>query len=274
MAKKCLVCGGKIGLFSKHLTVADGPVCLSCASEWGVQEALDAGIHLSDINAIFSPVLLNNIDSATRELRTITELRSSFEKTFAVSELALFDDVHRLLLLADQSHMSYKPEHYTLVRYNEIVAFDLLEDGDSVSQGGLGRAVAGGLLFGPVGAIVGGSTGKKRTKSTCKSMQIELTLSNPSRPTLYVKLITAETKTDSFSYRMSFEHAQEILSKLQAITNEPQASTPSQGTDCEASLLEAGNDPVAELRRFKALLDEGILTQEEFDAKKRQILNG
>lgn len=33
------------------------------------------------------------------------------------------------------------------------------------------------------------------------------------------------------------------------------------------------NDSINELKGFKKLLDEGIITQEEFEAKKKQILN-
>ena len=32
------------------------------------------------------------------------------------------------------------------------------------------------------------------------------------------------------------------------------------------------NDPTAELRKYKQLLDDGIITQEDFNAKKKQIL--
>lgn len=31
-------------------------------------------------------------------------------------------------------------------------------------------------------------------------------------------------------------------------------------------------DTAAELRRFKALLEEGLITQKDFDAKKKQLL--
>ncbi len=34
----------------------------------------------------------------------------------------------------------------------------------------------------------------------------------------------------------------------------------------------AAADPVAELKRYKELLDNGVITQEEFDAKKKQLL--
>lgn len=33
------------------------------------------------------------------------------------------------------------------------------------------------------------------------------------------------------------------------------------------------NDIDEELRKLKSLLDDGILTQEEFDAKKKQLLD-
>lgn len=33
------------------------------------------------------------------------------------------------------------------------------------------------------------------------------------------------------------------------------------------------NDPVDEIRKYKGLLDDGIITQDEFDAKKKQLLN-
>ena len=35
---------------------------------------------------------------------------------------------------------------------------------------------------------------------------------------------------------------------------------------------EKPRDVVEELKRYKELLDSGILTQEEFDAKKKQLL--
>ncbi len=34
----------------------------------------------------------------------------------------------------------------------------------------------------------------------------------------------------------------------------------------------AATDAVGEIQRFKALMEQGIITEEEFSAKKRQIL--
>ena len=37
-------------------------------------------------------------------------------------------------------------------------------------------------------------------------------------------------------------------------------------------MAENVNDPIEEIRKYKSLLDDGIITQEEFDAKKKQLL--
>ena len=40
-----------------------------------------------------------------------------------------------------------------------------------------------------------------------------------------------------------------------------------------AELVTPADDVVEQLKKYKQLLDSGIITQEEFDAKKRQLLN-
>lgn len=40
----------------------------------------------------------------------------------------------------------------------------------------------------------------------------------------------------------------------------------------EATIIQQQTSSAQEMKEFKALLDEGIITQEEFDAKKKQIL--
>jgi len=37
-------------------------------------------------------------------------------------------------------------------------------------------------------------------------------------------------------------------------------------------IINFGAGPIEEILKFKKLLDEGIITQEEFDAKKKQLL--
>lgn len=155
----------------------------------------------------------------------------------------------------------------SIYKYEDIVDFELLEDGSSITKGGLGRAVAGGLLFGGIGAIVGGVTGGKKSKTICNSLKIKITVNNMTNPTVYISLINTKTKTDSFTYKTFFNSAQECLSTLQLICNSVEAE---KGVDVSRS----NNLPSTadEILKFKELMDSGVITQEEFDAKKKQLL--
>lgn len=155
-------------------------------------------------------------------------------------------------------------------KYSEIVSFELLEDGNSITKGGLGRAVAGGLLFGGVGAIVGGSTGSKKTKGVCTKLQIKITLNNMAAPTVYVDLISTSTKKDSFIYSAAYSSAQEILSVLQIICDQRESQN---NTQPESQTSTTVISVPEEIKKYKDLLDMGAITEEEFESKKKELLN-
>lgn len=153
--------------------------------------------------------------------------------------------------------------------YDDIIDFELIEDGTSVTKGGLGRAAVGGLVFGGVGAIVGGVTGGKKANQKCTSMMVKITVNNVNAPVEYIKLITSSVDKKSFTYKGAFQNAQEIVSLLQLICNQRDAEKTAESV-VTTSIQEPS--PADEIRKFKALLDEGIITEEEFQAKKRQLL--
>ena len=150
--------------------------------------------------------------------------------------------------------------------YDDIVDFELIEDGTSVTKGGLGRAFVGGALFGGVGAIVGGVTGGKKAHQKCTSLMIKITVNNINVPTEYIKLITSPTDKKSIIYKAAFQNAQEIISLLQLICSECEEQESIETTKINDTSV------ADEIRKFKALLDDGIITEEEFNAKKSQLL--
>ena len=50
------------------------------------------------------------------------------------------------------------------------------------------------------------------------------------------------------------------------------AFEPSESIESVESDVETGSIPVEELQKLKGLLDQGIITQEDFEEKKRQLL--
>ena len=144
-------------------------------------------------------------------------------------------------------------------RFSDIISYELLEDGDTQTKGGLGSAMAGGIAFGPLGALVGASTGRKTTSRICDSMRIRITLRNAAAPVEYVNLLQMRVSRKSAAYKKAYEQAQEILGVLDVLT----AEKPEKAESADAA---------DEIRKFKALMDDGIITPEEFEAKKKQLL--
>ncbi|NEZ80390.1 hypothetical protein EXM60_14685 [Clostridium botulinum] len=137
-----------------------------------------------------------------------------FVSTSEVSGYIKFNDNTKQVLISPK----FNPR---IVNYSDILDFELIENGKTVAtKGGLGRAVAGGVLFGGVGAIVGGTTGKKKSISSISGMKIKVVVNDMSNPNIYINIITTSTKIDSFIYRSSCDIAQRILSMLQIATSQ------------------------------------------------------
>jgi len=63
------------------------------------------------------------------------------------------------------------------------------------------------------------------------------------------------------------------VARRQAARNEPQVQQGQQPAPVEAPSDPAESDPVARLTQLASLKDQGILTEEEFAAKKAEILS-
>lgn len=149
--------------------------------------------------------------------------------------------------------------------FSDILNVELIEDGNSISKGGIGRAIVGGALFGGVGAIVGATTGHKH-RQTCSKLQIKITLKNLNIPIEYISLINTETKKDSFTYKHNIGIAEQIFSVLQIICEQNKSNK-------ECLSLNTSQDNIEELKKYKKLLDIGAINQEEFEIKKKELLN-
>ncbi|MBQ8929768.1 MAG: hypothetical protein IJ052_05160, partial [Oscillospiraceae bacterium] len=69
----------------------------------------------------------------------------------------IIDDVQKMVLISENS------SHFRRIPFSTIIGCEIMVD--SEVTGGVGRAVAGGIIAGGVGAIVGVATSKKTIKS-------------------------------------------------------------------------------------------------------------
>lgn len=213
------------------------------------------------IAAFFIPfVLLKGIsiegeksdETLKRRKERSKKIKGSFKETNRIGNYIGVDDNQKRWATYDE---------YGLIDavhdYDDVVSFELLEDGNSVAEGGIGRALVGGALFGIAGAVVGGVTGRK-TKEMCNSLKIKVTIKKTSYPTVYIPFITEPTRKDSIEFKSFSDTAQRCMSVFQLI--------------CENKKKVSNLMAPDEIKKYKELLDSGAITQEEYEKKKAELL--
>ena len=151
-----------------------------------------------------------------------------------------------------------------IYNFSDILDFELNEDGNSIMRGKGMATALGAATLGLPGALMG-AAGKRESVGTCTSLLVRISLNNLKTPQVVIPLINGtEIKKDTY-YQSYFETAKELMSTLAYIANQNDANEIKDSSVSSAS----GAD---EILKFKNLLDSGIITQEEFDAKKQQIL--
>lgn len=245
--EECAICNKEVGLNRIHIANKEC-ICGECFKKAGF-----------DISTPIKSMTIEDVKAAMIAYEANTKEFSTFNATKKVGTFLQIDDNKKQWLIPVGKNKI--PRVYN---YADIIDYELLEDGDTITKGGLGSAVAGGILFGGVGAIVGGATGKRKNKAVCNSLKIKITVKDISNPVVYITFINSETKKNGFIYKTIYNSAQECLSLLQLICD-------SQGTSYQNNdvTVASGAD---EILKYKNLLDSGIITQEEFEAKKKQLL--
>ncbi|PWU66542.1 SHOCT domain-containing protein [Gracilibacillus dipsosauri] len=248
MAKhSCVICEKSLGL-SKFKIADNNYLCNNCFR--------DTNLTLDDFK---SKPLRNmtalEIKDILEENKKNEKLLQEFSPTKKISNFIFFDDNKGKWIIPSGFG---KIKNQKVYDFDDILKFELLEDGETVTKGGLGMALVGGALFGGTGAIVGGVTSKKSNKGICTNLRLKITTKNINKPVVYIDFIKSKTKKKSLIYKSVYNAAQECLSVLQVI--------------CDRNKEDARDD-TSEILKYKKLLDEGILTQEEFDKKKKELLN-
>lgn len=239
----CSICGKKAGALTRA-KVADGFVCGDCLkgayqfANFGSSSAADVQRHIEKV-------------------RHDTSFYSTLTPSGEVADYIKVFSSNRLWCVAVK-----KKSPIYLFSFDDIINYELLEDGATVTTGGLGSAVAGATLFGGAGAIVGASLGKKQ-KDIVNNLSVHISTRIPEIPSLNISLINTETKRGGFIYNGMKELAIQIISLLDQITAD---------NDTASASISSSGSAADEILKFKGLLDAGAITQEEYEAKKKQLL--
>lgn len=184
------------------------------------------------------------------------------------------DDINKIVTIV-------APFQISVLRYSDIVSISYEENGNNVFNKSLGGAVIGGLLFGGVGAIVGGNTAKATQNKEVRSMIVKILLKSTSNSKIILKIYEAgkdgsilETKnvTDKMHYEGLMKEVSGIKDIFSIIIDIIDKDIAMQNTTI-ATQSQPINSVADELAKLVKLKEAGYLSEEEFNVQKARLLN-
>lgn len=258
-------------------------------SEIGISESTWLVLLVTVIVFIVVLVVINNnrqkqLDDLRENIeKEQTKKRSIMEQVFEQASADGFnvtakvtDPLNRFCIATDDRTKRFLVKRapgseYRIYKYAELIDFELSQDGVSTISSRAGDALVGGVLLGTTGAVIGASKSKD-IQEYCSSLCVELTINNSSEFRVQIPFISHKISKSTSEYAYAVERAKEMIALLQLIKNSNETSR--QNHIPAANRIKAGIDESAieAIKRYKKLLDMGIITQEEFEMKRKELL--
>lgn len=145
-----------------------------------------------------------------------------------------------------------------IVNTDDIIKCEILEDNSTIMEGGVGRALVGGVLAGGAGALVGSTT--RKSSNITSSLKLRVITKDIKNHLIVLEFINNNLNRDSERYKSVFETVQEMYSLLISVTTKKEAT-------------ESVTNAHQRLKDLKSMLDDNLITKEEYDEKKIEFLN-
>jgi len=225
---------------------------------------------------LFIILVINNFIVSSRETKNINETYK-IKANVVLKNLSNFkaDDV----LLSNISGMSIAFDHQRkkvcfidaickpwVYEYMKVIQSEIVVDGQTITKqsGTIGRSIVGGVLAGGAGAIIGGTTGSTISNEKINSILVKITINDTINPVFKIIFLNVPTEKRSPAYDISFSTAERLHGIIAGIIKQ---------ADLDMSKTSNKSLTISdELVKLKKLLDDGVLTGEEFNNQKKKLL--
>ena len=243
---KCEICGNTYDFWHINYTYDTHPICLGCLNKASIIKCNN--YSLEEIVAILHGKEILNSYNFTHKIGNFIAINSK-DKTWSAFPFT------------------------RIYKYDDLIDYDVIENGSTISYtskgiGGIGKAIVGGILFGGAGAVVGAVTATSTTKTTnitdnINRLEIKITVNDLNTRNIFIDM--SEGNAENLKkINLLKQNVQDIISTLDIIK---QNQVKNISSNINSTYSEAD-----EIIKFKKLMDEGIISKEEFENKKKQIL--
>ena len=155
-------------------------------------------------------------------------------------------------------------------KFSDLINYEVYENGHSKVKGRAGSALIGGAFFGLGGLIVGSSM-SRNINEKCNQLKLIIRLNDFNCPQIVITYVdNVDWDKNGWTYRNMKENLQSVCSMLEFMLNEKMLEQSSTVKQVEKTSEQKSQKE--QLQELKEMLDDGLITQEDFEQKKKQIL--
>lgn len=286
MAKACSVCGNKINILKPKIKFEDGTICEKCYKKAGLKGKIIEAEWAEKTPTAYISELIDSgktIEQAIKDELLLSEKFDGKNKDHLSYAFALIKPTkiaHKKFCFDDSVEvLGFKLRFGVpseILKYSQVLGYEIHQNGSSVSHGSVNflRGAGMGLATGGLGLIAGLATGgKQKTKEMSEKIEIFIKTNDPENPTYTLVTSASKLKTDSILYAQDFKDTQDIAATLDRIIKRNEERGRIEQNEQQVENVESSVDPLEEIAKLKKLLDMDAITQDEFEAKKKQLLD-
>ena len=155
-----------------------------------------------------------------------------------------------------------------LFNFNEIMSYELIENGNQEIQGKGFETLAAGKFFGPNAALAAASS-SKTINQFCTSLYVVIHIKGIENENLKIVLIESRlNKTDNW-YKSLYEFGKNIIVTLDKVID---IDKEEKNTKIKNNQFNEKISATENIKKLKELLDMNAITQEEYEEKKKELL--
>lgn len=266
--KACQICGAEC--IDKNLNIGGISVCNNCY--W-------KAYYPQDPFSLKVEELAEHIKYREKNLELMKAFTPQEELNLTTCRILYNDSARQFYFMnaaqrrifEERGSFSNVPIPY-LYSYDSIQGYDYYEnDSQIVSKDGVGKAVGGAVLFGVAGAIVGNAMRHESSNTQITNMRVSLLLDNPYQSVAEFVFKHGNGVTYGSADYIKLKQQADLLLGLfdhMAGKDDEKNGQPKQ-EGCSSKPF----SPSDEIMKLKSMLDEAIITEEEFATMKQKLIS-
>ena len=169
---------------------------------------------------------------------------------------------------------SYYESESVVLKFEQILDFEIFENGNSVVSSKTGSAIVGGLLFGGLGAIAGAS-GSRIISDNCKTLKLNIYTTDVTNSVVTLDLLDKGIEKNSTEYENLKDTINKMIGFLKIARESNRQAERKEDKKVIVENIEDinQNNNLRKLKELAQLKEQWIINDKEFEESKKKILS-